>query len=248
LSPAFTQVGNFEWTDYNAGYVKYEKRISNGVAVSLAYTFAKEMDSGGAGQDMYNRRPERELAPYGVGSHFIGNYVWLLPFGKGKHFNISNPVLDGIAGGWQVNGITTFQSGMPYTIATAGDIANVGTGGQRANATGVASEKLNPRTNGLLGLNRAAYSIPTKFTFGNAGEDTQPGFGLNNWDFSAIKNFAIPKFGEASRLQVRFEFFNVFNHTQFLNPSATITTPATFGIVTGANPPRIGQIAAKLYW
>jgi hypothetical protein len=137
---------------------------------------------------------------------------------------------------------------MPYTISTAGDIANVGTGSQRANATGIAPGKLNPRTNNLLGLNPAAYSIPAKFTFGNLAQNTQPGFGINNWDFSAIKNFAIPKLGEASRLQIRFEFFNFFNHTQFINPSATITTPATFGIVTGANPPRIGQIAAKLYW
>ena len=80
------------------------------------------------------------------------------------------------------------------------------------------------------------------------GGDTQPGFGINNWDCSAIKNFAISKFGEQSRLQVRFEFFNFFNHAQFNDPASTITTPATFGIVTSANPPRIGQIAAKLYW
>lgn len=256
--PTFSQVANYEWSRYNSAYVKYEKRISRGLAFSLAYTFAKEIDSGAqggagvgggnSGQSMYDRRLEREVAPNDVRHHFTGNYVWQLPIGKGKHFNISNSVLDGIAGGWQVNGITTFQSGMRYTISTAGDIANVATGGQRANATGVPSEKLDPRTNNLLGLNRAAYSIPTKFTFGNAGQDTQPGFGVNNWDFSAIKNFAIPKFGEASRLQVRFEFFNVFNHTQFLNPAPTITTAATFGIVSSANPPRIGQIAAKLYW
>lgn len=257
-SPTFTQVADYEWSDYNAGYLKYEKRLSGGLQLSLAYTFAKEMDSGGqggvgvgggnSGQNQYNRRADRELAVNDVRHHFIGNYVWQLPIGRGRHLNVRNALLDGIVGGWQVNGITTFQTGMPYTIATSGDIANVATGGQRANATGLAAAKLNPRTNGLLGLNRAAYSIPTKFTFGNAGEDTQPGFGVNNWDFSAIKNFLIPRFGETSRLQVRFEFFNVFNHTQFVNPAATITVPATFGIVTSTNPPRIGQIAAKLYW
>ena len=257
-SPTFTQAANYEWTDFNAGYVKFEKRFSRGVSLSLAYTLGKEMDSGaqggagvgggGSGQNMYDRRPDREVAPNDVRHHFIGNYVWQLPFGRGQHFNITNRVLDAIAGGWQVNGITTFQTGMKYTIATSGDIANVATGGQRANATGLPSAKLNPRTNGLLGLNRAAYAIPAKYTFGNAGEDTQPGFGINNWDFSAIKNFPIRRFGEGSRLQVRFEFFNFFNHTQFANPSATITVPATFGIVTATNPPRIGQIAAKLYW
>jgi hypothetical protein len=258
LSPTFVQVADYEWSQYNAGYAKYEKRLSDGISISLAYTFAKEMDSGGqggvgvgggnAGQDQYNRRPDHELAINDVRHHFIGNYVWQLPIGKGRHFNVTRPVLDGIVGGWQVNGITTFESGMPYTIFTAGDIANVATGGQRANATGVPAELLNPRTNNLLGLNRAAYSIPAKFTFGNAGENTQPGFGINNWDFSAIKNFPISKLGEQSRLQVRFEFFNFFNHAQFNDPASTITTPATFGIVTSANSPRIGQIAVKLYW
>lgn len=257
-SPTFTQAANYEWGDFNAAYVKYEKRLSKGITLSLAYTYSKEMDSGGqgglgvggnnSGQNQYNRRPDRELASNDVRHHFIGNYVWQLPIGKGQRVNINNTLLDGFVGGWQINGITTFQSGMPYTIVTAGDIANVATGGQRANATGIPSAKLNPRTNNLLGLNPAAYSIPAKYTFGNAGEDTQPGFGVNNWDFSAIKNFPIRKFGEESRLQIRFEFFNFFNHTQFSNPSATITVPATFGIVTATNPPRIGQIAAKLYW
>jgi len=51
-----------------------------------------------------------------------------------------------------------------------------------------------------------------------------------------------------SRFQLRFEWFNFFNHTQFLNPASTVNVPATFGIVTQTLDPRILQIAAKLYW
>ena len=229
-------------------YVKFEKRAAAGLSYTAAYTFAKMLDSGAAGQNMYDRRPERGLSDNDVRHNFIGSWVWELPMGRGKAFNIDNPALNAIAGGWQVNGIANFRTGMPYTISTANDLANVGTGNQRANATGVEPQKLDPRTNNLLGLDPAAYSTPARGTYGNLARNTQPGFGVNNWDFSAIKNFAIPPLGESSRLQLRFEWFNFFNHTQFFNPAATQNVPATFGIVTSAADPRILQIAGKLYW
>jgi hypothetical protein len=248
LNPGFTQVTNYQWSNYNAGFVKLEQRATADFSYTLAYTWAKSIDGGGSGQNMYDRRPERSLADNDVRHNFIGSYVWELPVGRGKLVYLGNPVLNTIVGGWQVNGITNFRSGSPYTIGTAQDIANVGTGGQRANAAGTAPKKLDPRTNGNLGLDRAAYSTPPRFTYGNLARNTQPGFGINNWDFSAIKNFAVPPLGESSRLQLRFEWFNFFNHTQFFNPAATVNVPATFGIVTNTADPRILQIAGKLYW
>ena len=248
LVPTFTQNANYQWSNYNAGFVKLEKRATRGLTYTGAYTWSKWIDSGGAGQNMYNRRPERALAVNDVRHNFIASYVYELPLGRGKQFNIANAVLDAVVGGWQVNGITNFRSGTPYTIGVAQDLANVATGGQRPNTTGVPARKLDPRTNGLLGLDRAAYSTPARFTFGTAGPATQPGFGINNWDFSAIKNFPVPLLGEASRLQLRFEWFNFFNHTQFVNPPATVNVPATFGFVNNTFDPRILQIAGKLYW
>ena len=121
------------------------------------------------------------------------------------------------------------------------------TGSQRANATGIEATKLDPRTSGLLGLDRAAYALPARGTFGNLARNTQPGFGINNWDVSMNKNFAMPMLGESGRLQLRFEWFNFFNHTQFNNPNATFNTP-TFGLVTSALDPRILQIAGRLQW
>ena len=62
------------------------------------------------------------------------------------------------------------------------------------------------------------------------------------------KNFAIPQFGESGRLQIRAEFFNIWNHTQFNGMGLSVNQPATFGIVNSALPPRVLQLAGKLYW
>lgn len=248
LNPGFSQNTNYQWSNYNAGFVKVEQRVSNGLSYTAAYTYAKSIDSGAAGQNMYDRRPERGLSDNDIRHNFIASWVYELPFGRGMRWNIHNTALNAIAGGWQVNGIANFQSGRPYTIGVAQDLANVGTGGQRANATGIKPKKLAPRTNELLALDRAAYSVPDRGVFGNLSRNTQPGFGINNWDFSAIKNFDLPWLGERSRLQLRFEWFNFFNHTQFLNPPAIVNVPAQFGIVNRTLDPRILQIAGKLYW
>jgi hypothetical protein len=245
--PTFIQTANYQWSNYNAGFLKVEQRFSRGLNYTVAYTWSHFLDSGAAGQNMYDRRPERGPAGNDVRHNFIAGYVYELPIGRGKAVNLQNPVLDFLAGGWQVNGITNFRSGFPLTIGTAQDIANVSTGNQRANAASQAPRKLDPRTNGLLGLDRAAYSLPARGTFGNLARGTQPGFGLNNWDFSAIKNFPVRWLGEAGRLQIRAEWFNFFNHTQFQNPNTTFNTP-TFGLVTATFDPRILQLAGKLYW
>jgi hypothetical protein len=62
------------------------------------------------------------------------------------------------------------------------------------------------------------------------------------------KNFAIRKLGEAGRLQIRAEWFNFFNHTQFNNPPATVNVTSNFGIVNSTRDPRILQVAGKFYF
>jgi hypothetical protein len=248
LPPTFDQDANYRWSNYNAGFARVEQRLRSGVSFSVAYTFSTLLDSGTGGQNMYNRRPERGVSDQNVKHNFIASYVYDLPFGKGRRFDIRNRVLNGLAGGWELSGITNFQSGMPLTIVTVTDIALVSTGGQRANATGVAPQKLDPRTNNLLGFDRSAYAIPARGTFGNLARTTQPGFGTNNWDVGFNKNFAMPFMGESGRLQFRAEWFNFFNHTQFSGIGTAADVPATFARVNSARDPRILQLAARLYW
>jgi len=245
--PGFSETANYQWSNYNAAFVRMEQRVWHGLSVVGAYTYGKIIDSGAAGQNMYDRRPERGLADNDIRHNFIAGLVDELPLGRGRWIDLQNPVANFVLGDWQVNTIVNFRSGAPFSVATTGDIARVGSGSQRPHATGLPAQKLDPRTNGLIGLDRAAYSTPAFGTFGNAARNTQPGFGVNQWDVSLSKNFPIHFLGESSKLQLRFEWFNFFNHTQFFNPIGTQNL-ATFGRVTAAADPRIMQIAGRLQW
>jgi hypothetical protein len=245
--PGFSETTNYQWSNYNAAFVRMEQRVWHGLSVVSAYTFGRVIDSGGAGQNMYDRRPERGLADNNIRHNFIAGVVDDLPIGRGRAIDITNSVANYLIGGWQFNTIVNFRSGAPFSVGTTGDLARVGSGSQRPNATGVAARKLDPRTNGLIGLDTRAYSTPATGTFGNAARNTQPGFGVNQWDVSLSKNFPIAFLGEAAKLQLRFEWFNFFNHTQFFNPIGT-QNAVTFGRVTGAADPRIMQIAGRLQW
>ncbi len=245
--PGFSQTANYQWSNYNAAFLRVEQRVWKGLSMVSAYTYGKVIDSGGAGQNMYDRRPERGLADNDIRHNFILGLVDELPLGKGKAIDVSNPVADFIVGGWQFNTIVNFRSGAPFSVSTVGDLARVGSGSQRPNATGTAAAKIDPRTNGLIGLDRSAYSTPALGTFGSTARNTQPGFGVNQWDVSLSKNFPLRFITEVSKLQLRFEWFNFFNHTQFSNPIGT-QNAVTFGRVTGAADPRIMQIAGRLQW
>jgi len=81
-------------------------------------------------------------------------------------------------------------------------------------------------------------------TFGTADRRFFHGPGFNNTDFGMLKHTVIK---ENYAFDLRFEFFNIFNHTQFMNPGGNITD-SSFGIVSNARDPRIGQVSAKFYW
>jgi len=245
--PGFGQTANYQWSNYNAAFLRVEQRVWHGLSVVSAYTYGKVIDSGGAGQNMYDRRPERGLADNDIRHNFIAGLVDELPVGRGRAIDLRNPVADYVFGGWQFNTIVNFRSGAPFSVGTTGDLARVGSGSQRPNSTGLPAVKLDPRNNGLIGLERSAYSTPALGTFGNTARNTQPGYGVNQWDVSLSKNFPIAWLGETSRLQLRFEWFNFFNHTQFLNPIGT-QNAVTFGRVTATADPRIMQIAGRLQW
>ncbi len=102
LTPGFQQVSNFQWSNYNAGYAKLEQRLRGGLSYTASYTFSKCIDSasaGGNGQNMCNRRLERALCDTDVPHNFTAGYVFDLPFGHGRHYDIPNPFLNGFLGG-----------------------------------------------------------------------------------------------------------------------------------------------------
>jgi len=154
-----------------------------------------------------------------------------------------------LIGGWQVNGISTFQSGQPLVFGVSGTPPYAG---GRASFTGVAvqtSGGVSGRLGGVSGgsgyLNAAAFRLPVSFEFGNTPrlDSRNRGPQTVNLDFSLIKNFSM---SESLRVQLRGEAFNVTNTPVFGLPNTTVGNPG-FGVIGGqANQPRNMQIGLKL--
>ena len=241
---------------YHAMYAKVERRFSNGFSVQGSFTFSKvisdvgepfngESFATGTPQNYYNLRGERSIAGYNTPETLVISYVYDLPIGPGKRFLSVGGAAGKIIGGWQINGITLFQSGEPLQIS-GGNTSALNVGLQRPNWNGQ-----NPTLSGSI-TNRlgeyfdtSKFSLNAPYTFGNAPRIMPDlyGPGENNFDISLFKN---TKIGERYQLQFRAECFNAFNRVQFANPVTTITS-VTFGVINAqANLPRDFQLALKL--
>jgi hypothetical protein len=111
--------------DYEAIYLVYSKRFRSGGVINANYTYSHTVGdtdqpgfaSGGGMQDFNNPKADKAVAAFDIPNRIIINYVLDLPFGKGQKWANSGGVANVIVGGWQVNGITTLQSGNPYSFS-----------------------------------------------------------------------------------------------------------------------------------
>lgn len=244
---------------YHSMQLKAEKRFSHGLQFLSTYTFAKSIDSksgsavtGGGNtnpssmpEDPFNWSLDRALSSFDVRQRFVAAFNYNLPFGRGLMWGANwNRAVDWVLGGWQVNGILTAQSGLPFTVfASSNAQCGCSSGDMRANLIG------NPLPSNfhqsIQGwFDPAAFTDPAPLQYGTAGRNIIEGPGLVNLDFSLFKKFP---FGEGRMVQLRGEFFNVLNHPNFLNP--TNTADAIWnsgGIITDARPARVGQVAVKI--
>jgi hypothetical protein len=242
------------WSDYNALNAKLEHRGRSAI-LTFAYTWAKSTDSksaaAGIGASAFNgwqgfldnSNPARDhgLSDFDVDHRLVGSFVYNLPFGAGEKFaSDATGLKNAVVGGWQVNGIYTWQRGFPMTI-TAADVGGLNDtfGTNRADLVG--DPNAGERTVNRW-FNTAAFAQPAAGALGNLGRNTERGPGVNNLDLAVFKNVPIT---EGVRLQFRLESFNVFNHTQFATVSTNLAAP-NFGVVTAARPARINQLGLKL--
>ena len=241
-------------SNYQALNTKLEYRASSAI-LTFAYTWAKSTDSksaaagiGASGFNgwqgfLNNHDPERDygLSDFDVDHRLVGSFVYNLPFGNGeKYASDATGAKNAVVGGWQVNGIYTWQRGFPLTI-TAADVGGLNdtSGTNRANLVGDPNGADRTVTQWF---NRAAYAQPAAGVLGDLGRNTERGPGVNNLDFALFKNFRI---SHDVRVQFRFESFNFFNHTQFDSVSTNLAAD-NFGVVTSARPARINQLGVKL--
>jgi hypothetical protein len=169
----------------------------------------------------------------------VGNYVYDLPFGRGRHFlSSSSRAVDLVLGGWQTSGIVTLGSGLPYTVTFSSSVE----GWPSNYADRVGNPKVDNPTR-TQWFNPAAFTTPAPFTYGNAGRNSLFGPHIANWDTSAAKEFALT---ERYRLTFSADFFNAFNHTNFGNPKSNISVPSQVGQITSAGNPRDIQFSLHL--
>jgi hypothetical protein len=246
---------------YHSGLIRVEKRFSQGLTFLASYTKAKlisdsiatpigfgnveQVTTVGYQNGLYNRRAERSLDPTDVSQRLVLSGVYELPIGRGRKLDIRNPVLNALAGGWQVNSIVVMQTGVPIVVTGANNQLAT-----RPNSTGQSAKLDNPSATGWF--NTAAFVNPPLYTYGNLGrvlpDVRNPG--VVNVDLSIIKDFSIK---ERARIQFRAESFNVANHVNLGFPNATfvpgangLNNSSTFGTITSARDARSIQLGMKL--
>jgi hypothetical protein len=155
-----------------------------------------------------------------------------------------------VAGGWGIQGITTFQSGLPLHFTVSPNTSFSFGSTLRPNVDPACNKSASgstPEANLNHWFNTACFSKPATFTFGSEGRN-DPNLranGITNFDMSVYKSFPFGREGARS-VQFRAEFFNLFNTPQFGSPGQVLGT-AQFGVVSiQANTPRLIQLALRL--
>ena len=230
-------------SSYNALQTSLEKKVGS-LRLLGAYTWSKSIDNSSGFFDPinpFNPSLSRALSIFDIAHNFVISYSYDLPFYKSGHGAAGK-----LLGGWTVSGITRFTTGFPITLTENDDNSLCGCSGTDVpNYNGQSIHFLDPRQPGHLYFDPSPFTPEELGTVGNAKRRFFHGPGINNWDLAFHKNTF---FGERVNLEFRAEFFNVFNHAQFMVPGSVTgeITDSSFGQVTSARDGRIGQLALKL--
>ena len=254
------------FSEYNALQVKLERRFSQGLYLLNSFTFSKVLDNGsqvleepngntGTPQNFYNIAADRGIGAYDQPFNNTTSFVYELPIGRGRAVGKNlNPIIDDFVGGWTLTGINTATSGQPINlrVSNASPVTNnlptfLGGVALRPNVICDPTNR-ETRPNPIAGYFNTACFAPFSATspFGNAGRNIARSDNYFNFDFAVQKQFRIP-FNEETRLEIRAEFFNLFNRTNFQAANGTFGN-AAFGTISSTFPVRQVQVAAKFYF
>jgi outer membrane receptor protein involved in Fe transport len=240
---------------YHSLLVTVQRRYSNGLSVMVSYTNSKLIDettsSGGSqsGADnyrigAYNRRLDRGIDTGDVSQRMVISNVYELPFFK-KNKGWDRRIL----GGWQLNSITTLQTGDPVEVSGANNFTSINWPDLLSNPTLKGSDR-----NPYRWFNTDSFRNPADWTIGNTSRslpDTRnPGMFTMN-----LSLFKVFKTSEKVRTEIRGEAFNAVNHVNLGSPNASfspnrqgVSTNALFGRITAARPARRLQFGVRLSW
>ncbi|MBZ5658925.1 MAG: carboxypeptidase-like regulatory domain-containing protein [Acidobacteriia bacterium] len=252
-------------SSYNGLEVDVNHTLSHGLQFRGVYTFSKALDDGDsmntsvatnspafASNPLNPKQADYGRASFDIRHAAVINATYDLPFGR-KSASGQNNWVNALAGNWQISGIETLLSGLPFTPQLSYNPANDG------DSRNPVRPSLNPAFTGpiILGgpgryFNPNAFVAPLPNTYGNAPRNFLVGPGLAETDFSVAKKFLLT---ERLSLQFRSEFFNIFNRTNLNNPNPVVFTSATSGpsptagvITSTTTTSRQIQFGLKLLW
>jgi hypothetical protein len=248
------------WSNYHSLQITAAHRFAKSLHFQAAYTWSKALDATSSGNtafntainDQTNLRDSYGPADFDRAHRFVINYNWDLPF-----FAHSEGIVKTVLGGWTLSGITTFQSGTPFTVIDAG-----GGLGFNLSSPNTSTATLNPgftlssaESGGSLHSRIDEWFDPSAFSgapligpngetgFGNLRRNSFRGPYQQNWDVSLGKNFRIR---EAVNFKFSADFFNIWNHPIFASPN-NIFNGLGFGAITSTKgTPRLIQISGRL--
>ncbi len=245
--------------DFHGLTVAFRRRFANGLQFDFNYTLSHSIDNGsaaesGAGeegaaiQDIYNLSAFRGSSDFDIRHNFNANFMYALPFGKGKLLlRNASSWLDQVVGGWQIASVWRYSTALPSAVE--GDLA------YNTNYWLSSLAVVNTQTpsGGVHIDNNGIPSVFSNTSVSNNFQDQPPeGAGTRaavrlapifNVDAALTKTFRLP--WEGQRMQFRAEAFNVFNHPNFTNPSLSLQSPQTFGEFQGTMDPRSMQFALR---
>jgi Carboxypeptidase regulatory-like domain/TonB dependent receptor/TonB-dependent Receptor Plug Domain len=254
-------INNFSLgANYNALQAKLETRAWHGSTLLTSYTYGKCL-SDGAFSTQTREEPNYGISYYGVCSYnlthnLVISYVYQLPIGKGQAFLGNVPTwANAFIGNWQISGVTTVQSGLPFTATISTDTANTGVASQRPNISGRPTMLKKPSCWFFISKNSACtaldptapntFTVPTQYSYGNGGVYTLRADNLVQFDVAALKSF---KFSETKSLELRGEFFNLFNRPTFGAPSTNIDSSSGAQVTSTLNTSREVELSLKGYF
>ena len=251
-------------SEFNAGSVRFRKRLAKGIGLSGTYVYSKSIDDassiGGGGvvvaQNPFDISADRGLSSFDQRHKFTGNWTYDLPFGENRRF-LQKGAISHILSGWQVYGDFTVASGLPFTVRELGgtlDIDRGVSGSLRANLVPGQSVYLSAPTTKEW-FNIAAFCVPettlsnptatcvnpADSPYGDAGRNILEGPGDVMVDMSLNKTITIKEYRS---LDLRFSASNVFNMVNFTSLGTTVNS-TTFGQVTGAGNMRRVTMTAR---
>jgi hypothetical protein len=175
----------------------------------------------GAGpQIVSNPRADYGNCPYLARHSFVTNYIYELPFGRGRRW-VQGGILSQVVGGWNLAGVTSYLTGPAFSVTFVAPSIYPGWIAGRADVVPGVDPYLRSHAHSpnATWLNPAAFAPPAPGQWGNSPRNGYFGPGYYNWDMSLMKNFAVI---QEQRLQFRADFFNVFNHTNWDGGGTTI--------------------------